>query len=365
MTAVPMRDLHPVSREHSDWGLFSADELRSLMVIEFDRSRRHGYDLACLCVAVDRLEYLQDLYGMQAKLRIQASLHDILRRATRDSDFPRAMIDDALIALFPHTPPAGAAMLAQRLLGAAQQAELELQLDDRRLALSLSIGLSGNTDPGVASVEAMSQRAQAGLALARAAGGSKWMRGEVASDELGRLRLELDDLRTALERQGEMLGEAQAVAELLARGSMPGGERALFDRPEDVELADRLSALFAEAGVLGPDLARLQKALINMALRGVHEERQRDIDRKLAGNEFELELLRRRVSKLTAALAVTEEELRRVMALKDVDPGVASIYSTVQGLSADAANAQARIEMLTHIFEENVELRHGLHADGH
>jgi hypothetical protein len=190
------------------------------------------------------------------------------------------------------------------------------------------------------------------------------MRGEVASDELGRLRHELDDLRTALERQGEMLGEAQAVAELLARGSMPGGERALFDRPEDVELADRLSALFAEAGVLGPDLARLQKALINMALRGVHEERQRDIDRKLAGNEFELELLRRRVSKLTAALAVTEEELRRVMALKDVDPGVASIYRTVQGLSADAANAQARIEMLTHIFEENVELRHGLHADG-
>ena len=358
-----MRDLRPVSREHSDWGLFSADELRGLMGIEFARAQRHAYDLACMCVATDRLEHLQDLYGAQAKARIQETLHEILRRATRDSDFPRAMLDDALLVLLPHTPPAGAAVLAQRLLGAALQAELEL--DGRPFTFTVSIGVSGNRDPGVSSVDAMSQRAQAGLALARAAGGAKWMRGELATDELDRLRRELDELRTALERQGEMLNEAQSVADLLARGSVPGGERALLDRPEDLELADRLAALFAEAGVLaGPDLARLQKALINMALRGVHEERQRDIERKLAGNEFELEMLRRRVSKLSSALAVTEEELRRVMALNDVDPGVESIYRTVQGLSLDAANAKARVDMLTRIFEHNLELRHGLHADG-
>ena len=358
-----MRDLRPVSREHSDWGLFSADELRGLMSIEFQRAQRHGYDLACLCIAADRLEHLQDLYGAAAKARIQDTLHDILRRATRDSDFPRAMVDDALLVLFPHTAPAGVAVLAQRLLGAALQAEVEL--DGRPLMVTVSIGVSGNRDPGISSVEAMSQRAQAGLALARAAGGAKWMRGELASDELGRLRRELDDLRSALERQGEVLSEAQAVADLLARGSLPGGERVLLERPEDLELADRLAALFAEAGVLaGPELARLQKALISMALRGVHEERQRDIERQLAGNETELETLRRRVSKLTTALSVTEEELRRVMALKDVDPGVESIYRTVQGLSLGAANAQARVDMLTRIFEHNLELRHGLHAEG-
>jgi diguanylate cyclase (GGDEF)-like protein len=329
-----MPEFHPVSPQRSVWGLFSADELRELMQIEFRRAHRHGYDLACLCITVDRFGHLQDLYGEESSSQIQDELHELLMGATRDTDFPRGMVDDALLVLSPHTPPEGAVMLAQRLLKPARQ--LRLEDDARSLSITLSIGVAGNRDPGVSDFESMSLRAQAGMALARAAGGGRWMRAERHSNGLDKLRRELDELRVLLER------------------------------PEDQQLADRIAALFAATdGLAGPDAAQLQQELIATVLRGVHEWRRRDINRKQSENESELDTLRRRVAKLNDALTAAETELRRVMALKTIDPGVASIYRTVQGLSADAANAKARLDMLAKVFELNVELRQQLKSGGH
>jgi diguanylate cyclase (GGDEF)-like protein len=347
-----MPEFRPVSPRRSVWGLFSADELAGLMQIEFQRAKRYDYELACLCIAVDRLGHLQDLYGEESGAQIQDALHESLQAATRDTDFPRVMVDDALLALFPHTPPDGAAKLAQRLVTAARK--LRFEDDGRLLSITLSIGVASNSDPGVSDFESMSQRAQAGLALARGAGGARWMRADEASSELDQLRRELDALRGALERQGQALATAQP-ADVGAAGTA-----------EERLIAERMSALLAAAGALGgPDAEQLQQNLIATVLRGVHEGLKQDVGRAASDQEIELDTLRRRVAKLTQALTVTEAELRRVMALKNIDPGVASIYRTVQGLSADAANAEARLEMLARIFELNVELRHKLKAREH
>ena len=46
--------------------------------------------------------------------------------------------------------------------------------------------------------------------------------------------------------------------------------------------------------------------------------------------------------------------------MKNIDLGVASIYRTVQGLSADDDNAEQKKEMLKNIFDANVALRRAI-----
>jgi hypothetical protein len=45
------------------------------------------------------------------------------------------------------------------------------------------------------------------------------------------------------------------------------------------------------------------------------------------------------------------------MSLKQIDPGVASIYRTVQGLRGDDAQAQAKKAMMASIFEQNLSFQ--------
>lgn len=353
-----MAEFRPVSSQRSDWGLFSPDELHELMRVEFQRAARYGYDIACLCVSIDRLGHLQDLYGRESRAELLDALHELLKSSTRDSDFPRCMVDDALIGLFPHTAARGALTLCKRVLKGARK--LEFESDGRPIQVTFSIGVAANRDPGVTDIDSLVQQAQAGMALARAAGGDRWMRQEQASSEFDQIRRELEDLRSALDRQGDVVREAANVRQVLERSELPGGAQALLERPEDRAFAERLGALLGGGVPPGPDGERLREQAIECALRGIHEERRRSVERQMRENEGEIDNLRRRVAKLNSSLSATEEELRRVMALKNVDPGVASIYRTVQGLSVDAADAKARLEMLTQIFQANVALRKDL-----
>lgn len=74
--------------------------------------------------------------------------------------------------------------------------------------------------------------------------------------------------------------------------------------------------------------------------------------------EMQVELLERRVKKLTAQLDETEQLLERVRREKSADDaGVASIYRTVQGLRGDEAAVAQRRALLHEIFRHNLELR--------
>jgi ferritin-like metal-binding protein YciE len=73
--------------------------------------------------------------------------------------------------------------------------------------------------------------------------------------------------------------------------------------------------------------------------------------------KMETENQERRVAKLVKSLEQTEQVLARVAASKGVDPGIGSIYSSVQGLSAVDSAAELKKELLMHIFEANLALR--------
>jgi hypothetical protein len=75
-------------------------------------------------------------------------------------------------------------------------------------------------------------------------------------------------------------------------------------------------------------------------------------------SEMQVEMLERRVKKLTAQLDETEQLLARVRSEKSSDDaGVASVYRTVQGLRGDEAAVEQRRALLREIFRHNLELR--------
>lgn len=159
--------------------LFSLAQIQHLMRVEFSRAQRYGYPIACLMIAVDRLGHLRDMYGYEAKEVIIDSLVDLLKSATRNSDFLGRMADDRLLAVVPHTGPSGIRSLSRRLVNQVHQ--LDFDSDGRRIPITVAIGGSydgsdeggESTDQRTMFFDTLLQASEEALDDAVAAGGDR------------------------------------------------------------------------------------------------------------------------------------------------------------------------------------------------
>ena len=76
-----------------------------------------------------------------------------------------------------------------------------------------------------------------------------------------------------------------------------------------------------------------------------------------------LELLERRIARLSHNLGLTEEQLQRAMEMKGMDPGAASIYGEVQGLIDGSSDKKLKKDMMAAIYEANIELQNKTEND--
>jgi Mrp family chromosome partitioning ATPase len=74
----------------------------------------------------------------------------------------------------------------------------------------------------------------------------------------------------------------------------------------------------------------------------------------------QIDLLERRIVKLTRQLEQTEADLVRIAAMKNVDLGLASIYRSVQGLSSEEAALALKRSLMQKIFQANLELQNAM-----
>lgn len=151
-----------------------------------------------------------------------------------------------------------------------------------------------------------------------------------------RARMELESLRGRL-----ALSRARLDSSALDEGT----ERTLSE-----ELAGDLTALLARAPTE-------RRAAIEDVVRRERERRRAALDRALRIHRSRIDVLERRVAKLRASLAQTEEDLAELALRARLDPGIPSIYRAVQGLSETSLQRAAKAECLRAIFEANVELR--------
>lgn len=323
--------------------LFTPQEVDQLMRVEFERGQRYQYSVACMLVQVDRLEQIQTIHGWEAREEILKAVIDSLRRETRDGDLLGYLVEDRLMVLFPHTSEKAAKTLADRILASARKRSF--QGVGGTLRITLSIGISHNSNESDLSFESLKEVAREGVAVADASGGDRW-----AATELYSLVQRQRDAEEAALR---------AEADRLAPQS-------LIDEARNPSYREILEDMVSRDGDLEKAVASLVEQIMSRAVSEAKEDADAvasasTVDEsKEQAYQREINLLRRRVSKLTESLGLTESEIARLRKMKTADDGVASIYRDVQGLEDADAQAEIKKSLMESIFKANIDLQKSL-----
>lgn len=316
----------------------SVSQMLHVMRVEFHRARSQRYPLVCVMVAVDGLDEIQESGGYARKQAAMRAAYDALRKVTSEQAFfgMALMSGDRIMAIFPNLAPTRGSELGRLMIEAARAARIAG--DGDALVLSLSLGAAHNLLAETnSSFEGIVEMAGRALALAREGGGGRYVMWREAEAELDELRGELAARTQAFKEQHAVLSE-----EISGIGDL---QRSV--------VLDKMQAVFASAPRTS-EIAALEKEILALAATELYEERQKAVQAQVAEHQREIDMLERRIAKLTSILGVTEDELKRVMSLKSIDPGVASIYSTVQGLSSQDEQAEVKQAMMAVIFQANL-----------
>jgi len=315
----------------------SSQQMLHLMRLEMDRALRHGYPISCMVTGLDAFD--QDEH-LEHRRRIMPLLFQELKAVTFENDVRGLGIwtEEFVLAVFPHVDPEKLESLAASMLEKARAMEVE-DLPEG-LTPTFSIGISHNLHPGQSTFETVVEEAETGMGIAREAGGDR----VVQAKEIIR---EMDLLREEVQHQIEELHEVQ---------------KKLFGLDNDdglwgKQLIDKVIDLFERAGDKSEAVLRMEKEVIALLHVELAAWKETSSASQAIDALREVERLERRVEKLTESLGLTEAELKRVAAMKNIDLGVSSIYRTVQGLDLGAEGASQKKEMLKNIFEANLALR--------
>jgi diguanylate cyclase (GGDEF)-like protein len=329
-----MPDLSTLGFAGSPTSLFTPSEVRKLMRIEFERAQRYRYAVSCMVIQVDRLEHLHTVHGFESKTEVLQRVVDLVRSATRAGDLLGYLVEDRLVCIFPHTSARAVRGLSERLLSTSRA--LVFQVGPASLRITLSIGVSHNEHPGELSFETLKRVAEEGLAVADAAGGDRWA------------ETELYGIYEAQRSREEQPAPAPALPQ-----TQESGYRGALER------------MVAEDGDLERAVGELVEDLLERASREARDELaaeqasappEADPEKELA-YQREIDLLRRRVGKLTESLGLTEQELLRLREFKGEDDGLSSVYREVQGLSLEDAKSELKKHLMSSIFEANLDLQ--------
>lgn len=328
---------HPTAQNFkgSAQGLFSSREIQRLMRTEFERAQRYRYPVVLLLITIDRLPQLQDLYGFEVKEDILDGLNHRLKVATRSSDFLACTMDDRLLVLVPHTPPEGVASMARRILSEARN--LGLECDGRPMRVSVSIGGAHNERRENVVFEVMLEVAEGGNEVAQKGGGDRYVHSE------------LYDFFAAK--------QARAPAPLPAE---PAAAPPVDLTEISALIGDKIREMFGLSGEDTGLVTHIEREVTAQLLRELKNRQDLEttqVDKEDPEYARKIEILERRISKLTDQLGTTENQLKSVLRGKNIDPGIASIYDTVQGLEDDDAGVELKRELMSKIFEANMDLR--------
>ncbi|MBI4577785.1 MAG: hypothetical protein HY722_16110 [Planctomycetes bacterium] len=180
-----------------------------------------------------------------------------------------------------------------------------------------------------------------------------------SSEDLVAQREELE--RTIQDLRGVVTEEkgraADAASFELSPQALAVLERRLRNTLDD-SMAEARRTQLAMVGTSSIGFMKSLEARLREMLQGIIEgERERVKAARDAVHSREIDILERRIQKLTQGLEQTERALVSLRERGEEDPGVASIYRQVQGLSTTASDFARRREMLKDIFQQNLQLQ--------
>lgn len=183
-----------------------------------------------------------------------------------------------------------------------------------------------------------------------------------SNEDLQRSKTEVEKLKDRAEEEVDSLrreleGQRQALAHRLEQGEV---ERRRKLEGEDAVLTGKVEQVFQLLATQpAVDLAQVQERVVELVTELVGSERRAAAQAQSALHDREVDLLQRRIKKMSETLEVTEHRLQEVAAMKDIDPGISSVYRDVQGLAASEAHYARKRELMAQIFQANLELQKG------
>ena len=153
--------------------------------------------------------------------------------------------------------------------------------------------------------------------------------------------------------KAELAGRQREVAEQERALRSVGG----LAKDADEELATKLRTLFVSWGGKADSPSALEREVIELTVQELRRERGNSERERLRHHQDEISVLERRIGKLTNLLSETEGDLARAQRVGAPVNGIASEYDCVQGLSEDDEFHEKKSELMTAIFEANMEMR--------
>ena len=334
-------------QEQGPKGRFSLEQIRQMMLVEFDRAKRHRQPLVCMVIAVDDFSDLVRVYGEGRKGQIMQAGFAVLRNATRAVGLQGigCWTGERLLAILPHASKAVAEKLGAALVEGAREVSFEGQGHSH--SITFSVGVSRNLHDDTDTLEGLIRAAERGVAMAVEAGGDRYVHWKEVESELERIREELDATMQKMREESRRL-EGEAKAE--------GCE-------EDRQLLDQLRQVFAMHAAAAPEVEAVAEPVIALVQQGLARSKQKALADQMAEHNLQIQMLERRMAKLTGNLNVTEQKLKKVASMKMVDTGIASIYGDVQGIDFDGENAESKKALMADLFQANLALKDQLQSE--
>lgn len=130
-------------------GLFNRRYLDQRLAEEFARAERYDTPLSVMLLDLDHFKSINDAHGHHAGDLVLQAFAETIRSALRESDFVARYGGEEFVVVAPHTSPADAKTLAERLrvLIAGQHVTLPAEFDLRQpINTTVSIGVASRGD---------------------------------------------------------------------------------------------------------------------------------------------------------------------------------------------------------------------------
>jgi len=138
-------ELDVVSRTDALTGLHNRRHVQEHLTTCAAAARRHGHPLSVLVVDVDHFKRVNDTVGHAGGDRVLRAVAGALAAAVRTEDVVGRWGGEEFLLVLPHTGPAAARVLAERLR--AEVAALDVEVDGRPVPVTVSVGGAGALGP--------------------------------------------------------------------------------------------------------------------------------------------------------------------------------------------------------------------------
>lgn len=148
-------------------GVFNVRAFNALAAQEFKLAARYGRDVSLMMIDSDDLKRMNDTFGHEAGDRLIRAVVTGIRASIKSSDVVARYGGDEFVCIFPGATASAASGIGERIR--AHIADTPLRIDDRRVPMSVSIGVASYPRHGE-ELEIVARNADKALYLSKSGG---------------------------------------------------------------------------------------------------------------------------------------------------------------------------------------------------